>query len=64
MRVGFKSTSELMQGSSLLQVLRKIYLYLHFDAFNPAQVSLVSTQEKAWELSLKLTQHHQYWLLF
>lgn len=39
----FKLTSELKQGSCLLQLLRKIYLYLQFDAFNPvrAQVTVL-----------------------
>lgn len=36
----FKLTSELKQGSCLLQLLRKIYLYLQFDAFNPARAQV------------------------
>lgn len=36
----FKLTSELKQGSCLLQLLRKIYLYLQFDAFKPVQVTV------------------------
>lgn len=36
----FKLTSELKQGSCLLQVLRKIYLYLQFDVFKPVEVTV------------------------
>lgn len=36
----FKLTSELKQGSCLLELLRKIYLYLQFDAFNPVRAQV------------------------
>lgn len=37
---GFKFTSELKQGACLFQLVRKIYLYLQFYAFNPVQVTI------------------------
>lgn len=44
----FELTSELKQGSCLLQLLRKIYLYLPFDAFNPlrAQVTVLVGKQR------------------
>lgn len=44
----FKLTLELKQGSCLLHLLRKIYLYLQYDAFNTvrAQVTVLWVQKE------------------